>query len=106
MTLSPKCCSSKAVPCPFPNPNPDKMLSKSIFRGLLLHGINLRIMRTELKMVIVIVNEVSFDEMSRTVWSLVLQKSYGAYKIVVNKFLALVPMSWCISSHEKFDTCM
>ena len=53
-TLRRKCCSSKAVPCPYPNPNSEEVWSTSIFRGLHVsfHGINLRIMQTELKMVL------------------------------------------------------
>ena len=50
-TLRRKCYSSKAVPCLYPNPNPDEMLSKSIFRGLSFYGINLKLMRRELKMI-------------------------------------------------------
>ena len=51
MTLCWKCCSSKVVPCPYPNPNPDEMRSKSICRELPFYGINLRIMWGELKLV-------------------------------------------------------
>ena len=40
MTFRQKCCSSKAGPCPYPYPNPDKMWSKSIFRGLSSYGVN------------------------------------------------------------------
>ena len=47
--------------------SPEEMWSRSIFRGLSFHGINLRIMRAEMKMVIVVKDEVSFDEVSRTV---------------------------------------
>ena len=41
-----KCCLSKAVPCPYPKPDPDEAWSKSTFMGLLCYGI------TELKMVV------------------------------------------------------
>ena len=51
-TLCQKCCSSKAVPCPYPNPNSEEVWSTSIFRGLSFHEINLRIMWTELQMVL------------------------------------------------------
>ena len=49
-------------------PNPDEVWSESNFRGLLYHGINLRIMRTKLKKVVTValVDEVSFDEASGT----------------------------------------
>ena len=40
---------------------------KRIFRGLSFYGINLRIMQTELNMVIVIVDKVSFNEESHNV---------------------------------------
>ena len=65
-TLRRKCYSSKAVPCP--SPKPGEMWSTSIFSVLSFYGINLRIMRTELKMGVVIhvADEVSFDEVPRT----------------------------------------
>ena len=59
MALRRKCCS-KAVPWPYPNPKPGEMWSLSIFRGLSFYGINLRIMQTELKIVVaLLVDEVS-----------------------------------------------
>ena len=47
------------------------------FRGLSFHRINLRIMQTELKMVICtgIVDEVSFNEESRTILTLHIETS-------------------------------
>ena len=50
-TLRRNSCSSKAVPCPYPNTNPDEMWTKSYFRGLSFYEINLRIMQAELKKV-------------------------------------------------------
>ena len=61
MTLDRNCCLLKAVLCPYPYPR-----SKSIFRGLSFYVINLRIFWTELKMIVVIVDEVLFDEVSCT----------------------------------------
>ena len=61
-----KRCSLKAVLFPYPYPNPDKMWSKSIYRELSFSGINLRIMQTELKMVLVVVDKVSFNKVLHT----------------------------------------
>ena len=61
MTLDRNCCLLKAVLCPYPYPR-----SKSIFRGLPFYVINLRIFWTELKMIVVILDEVLFDEVSCT----------------------------------------
>ena len=64
MTLRQKCCLSKAVPCPYPNSNPDEIWSKGIFRVLSFFRMYVRIMQTELKMVIVVVDEKQLDEVS------------------------------------------
>ena len=88
-----KCCLLKVVPCPYPNPNPDEMWSKSIFSGHSFSGINLRIMWIELtllhserpkfytilaflsaiglKMVIriIVLADVSFDKVSHRLYS-------------------------------------
>ena len=60
MTLCQKCCSSKGMTCPYPNPY--EMWSKSIVRELSFYRINHRIMQTKLKMVGVVADEVSFNE--------------------------------------------
>ena len=61
-----KCCLWRAVPCHYHNPNPHEVWSKNIFRGLSFYGINLRIIQTQIKMVVVLVDEVSFNEVSHT----------------------------------------
>ena len=42
------------------------MQSKNIFRGLSFYRINIRIIWTELKMVLIVVDEVSFEKMLHT----------------------------------------
>lgn len=58
------------VPCLYRNPNPDKIWSNSIFRGLSFYRINSKMMPTEIKMVVVVVDKVPFDKVSRTAVSL------------------------------------
>ena len=63
----PRTYESGALPIALRGPaNPNAMWSKSIFRGLSFYGINLGIMWTKLKAVVVVVDEVSFDDVSRT----------------------------------------
>ena len=122
-TLRRKCCSSKAVPCPYPSlqelevisyifvclyclcvrtntytvqaqtkiitssscaVTQSKKWSKSIFRGLSYYGINLRIMQTELKMVIV--DEMSFDKVLRTEFTLGYYNMQGNTVLEFNLF--------------------
>ena len=61
-TLLRKYCSSKAVLCPYSNHISDGIWSESIFTDQSFYGINLRIMLTDKKVVVVL-----FDEVSRTV---------------------------------------
>ena len=66
MTPRGKCCSCKVVPFLSQNPNPDKIIYglKVSLGDDSFYRINLRIMQTELKMVVVVVDEVLFDKVS------------------------------------------
>ena len=61
-----KCCSSKAVPCPYPNPNSNKVWSKIIFSELSFYGKKSQKNADRIKNSLVISTNTIFNEMPCT----------------------------------------